>query len=358
MTIELSMDFDSASREELFDLFLQDFPLFMANSGIELRVRKGESIKESGISFGEILDFSAPDYILIKWNTAATWNRDFSSVFWITFRSNPSTGKITVSISSDDWDSGIFSEGGHSLEWFTDQVAASFMSSISPKGFSNWLTDARARSPSGKTAREMYRNPMYHWPNFRLILHELDLRRDDYLLEVACGGGAFLKEALKSGCRAAAIDHSHEMIRTASEQNSDAIETNRLVIYFADAHKLPFEDSTFTAVVCTGAFGFFEFPDRFMSEVYRVLQNGGRFMLFTVSKETRGTLASPEPIGSMIHYYEDQELCNLAAGAGFPLSRVERPELGRYARESELPDDVVEFFSKSAQLGQLLYATK
>jgi len=63
----------------------------------------------------------------------------------------------------------------------------------------------------------------------------LGLRRDDYLLEVGCGGGAFLHDVLGSGCRAAAIDHSADMVRVAREANSEAIEQNRLEIREGDA---------------------------------------------------------------------------------------------------------------------------
>jgi len=72
----------------------------------------------------------------------------------------------------------------------------------------DWITDRRARRPSGPKARVVYRDPLYHRPNLKAILNVLRLTPDDYLLEVGCGGGAFLADALKSGCKAAAVDHS------------------------------------------------------------------------------------------------------------------------------------------------------
>lgn len=47
-----------------------------------------------------------------------------------------------------------------------------------------------------------------NWGHLVTDTAELALPRDDYLIGVGCGGGALLKAALQSGCRAAAVDHS------------------------------------------------------------------------------------------------------------------------------------------------------
>jgi ubiquinone/menaquinone biosynthesis C-methylase UbiE len=136
---------------------------------------------------------------------------------------------------------------------------------------------------------------LYHRPNFKAILAVLGLRPDDNLLEVGCGGGAFLQDALKSGCKAAAIDHSSDMVRVAREVNHAAIQQNRLEIREADASSLPYPDGIFSGAVMTGVFGFITNPLQALSEIRRVLAPGGRLVLFTGSKELRGTPAAPEP---------------------------------------------------------------
>src|SRR5208283_1045170 len=116
----------------------------------------------------------------------------------------------------------------------------------------DWITDRRARRPSGPQSRATYRDPLYHRPNFKAILAVLKLRPDDYLLEVGCGGGAFLHDALQSGCKAAAIDHSPDMVRLAREINHEAIQKGRLEIREGDAGSLPYSDAIFTCAVMTG----------------------------------------------------------------------------------------------------------
>src|SRR5258708_32269389 len=106
--------------------------------------------------------------------------------------------------------------------WFASEVAAPFLQATAPAGLGNWLTDRRARRPSGAQSRAVYRDPLYHYPNFHVILEELALTPGDYLIEVGCGGGMLLKEALRTGCRAAAVDHSRAREQLADEAQHDA----------------------------------------------------------------------------------------------------------------------------------------
>ncbi len=227
--------------------------------------------------------------------------------------------------------------------WFAELVRAG-----GEEAFGDWLTDRRARRPSGPEARSGYADPLYHWPNFRAIFAELALTADDYLLEVGCGGGAFLREALESGCRAAAIDHSPDMIRVAREQNAEAIEQKRLEILEADAASLPFPDRRFTAAVMTGVLGFLPDPVAVFREIRRVLAPGGRLVALGSDPELRGTPAAPEPIASRLHFYTDEELGRIGRDAGFDGVRVERIPLAEYAREAGVPEEHVPLFELPA----------
>jgi len=107
---------------------------------------------------------------------------------------------------------------------------------------------------------------------------------------------------------------------------------------------LPYPDEVFTCAVMTGLFGFISDPLKALSEVRRVFAGGGRFVLFTGSKELRGTPAAPEPMASRLHSYEDQELEELARKAGFDDARVERPDFEQFARDIGIPEEHLELF--------------
>jgi SAM-dependent methyltransferase len=221
------------------------------------------------------------------------------------------------------------------------------------------LTDRKARKPSGPEARITYGDPIYHKPNFLAILNALAVKKDDYLLEVGCGGGVFLNWALKSGCRAAAIDHSPDMVALAKETNAEAVREKRLEILESEADRLPYPDSTFTCAVSTGVFGFISNPSGALSEVHRVLKKGGRYLMFTGTKELKGTPAAPEPMASRLHFYEDDELVELVRRAGFESAHFDHPDMSGYARQSGIPEEVVtSLFSGESRNGQLLIASK
>jgi ubiquinone/menaquinone biosynthesis C-methylase UbiE len=244
---------------------------------------------------------------------------------------------------------------GEVVAWFASEL----VSTAKEERIGDWITDRLARRPSGSRAWATYAEPLYHLPNFFLLLETLALGPGDELLEVGCGGGALLRRALRSGCRAAAIDHSEEMVRLAREQNADAIAEGRLEIVQADAHALPFADARFTVAVSTGVFGFLDDPLTALREVHRTLHPGGRLAIFGGTKELRGTPAAPEPVASRVHWYVNDELERLALDAGFAEATVTSPQLERHAREAGLPEEALQLFADSRpSYAQLLVARK
>jgi ubiquinone/menaquinone biosynthesis C-methylase UbiE len=177
-----------------------------------------------------------------------------------------------------------------------------------------------------------------------VILTELALSPDDSLIEVGCGGGALLSEALKSGCRAAAIDHSPDMVRLAQEVNHDAVVDGRLDVRQVNADHLPFPDATFTCATMTGVLGFLPDPIAALREIRRVLSPGGRLVVLGSDPAMRGTLAAPEPMASYLRFYSDDELRQLAIEAGFGRAKVVRRDLEPFARQAGLPEEDLMLF--------------
>jgi SAM-dependent methyltransferase len=239
--------------------------------------------------------------------------------------------------------------------WVGRAVLAPLVEALTTTALGDWLTDRCARRPSGEAARESYREATHHRPSFGAVLSALQLQRDDVLLEIGCGGGVFLEQALQTGCRAAGLDHSRDMIEVARELNAAAIGAGQLELVEGDAEQLPFPDDTFTCVAMMQVFFFLDAP-RVLRECRRVLRDGGRLAVFTVSPDARGTPAAPEPMASRGRFYSDAELVQLALAAGFRIASVMHPDLERYARAADLPDDVLALFTERSELGQLLLA--
>ncbi|MDH2900587.1 MAG: methyltransferase domain-containing protein [archaeon] len=343
--------------KDAFEQFVAQLKDSLKTRKIEFNLGEKVEIHQGLVKIGQVVVWQPPKKIEIDWYTAATWNPNDTSKLKFEFEGLPNGG-TRITIENEGWGSLVEDRGNRLSEWFADEIAANLIDATSPRRFVNWLTDRRARRPMGAMAREGYRDPVYHRPNFLALFDYLKLKKEDYLLEVGCGGGAFLFEALKSGCRAAAIDHSPDMVMVAKELNSSAIAEKRLEILESEAESLPFPDGKFTCAVCTGVFGFIDRPVVVLSEVCRVMVKGGRLIVFVSTKELKGTPAAPEPIASQLHFYEDQQLVQLAHQGGFEEARVERISFEEYARQAKIPQEAMGLFSSDARNAQLLLAQK
>jgi len=242
-------------------------------------------------------------------------------------------------------EAGPVSDGAEDLAaWFGSGLLAPIVHALSPPATGDWLTDRRVRRPTGRSAREMYADPLFHWPNFRLILDRIALRADDRLLEVGCGGGAFLHKALESGCRATGVDHSPEMVRLTQDQNREAIAAGRLEVLQSEAYPLPVPGSTFTCAVMTGVIGFLPDPVAALSEIHRALRPGGRIAILGSTDALRGTPAAPEPFSSRLRFFTRKEFEEVGRQAGFAQVQVDQPDLESYARASGVPEEALSMF--------------
>jgi SAM-dependent methyltransferase len=346
-SIDLKLDLSSA-----FYAMVGELSTALAELGMQFEAGIHGRVMDGAKEVGRVTCWQPPEKIALEWHEADWLPAEATTV---ELRLQLVEGGTRVTLEHPNWGSVLGDQGDELAGWFASEVAAPLLQAMAPRRLGDWLTDRGARRPSGAQARAFYRDPLYHRPNFKVILKVLGLRQDDYLLEVGCGGGAFLEDALKSGCKAAAIDHSRDMVRLAREVNRDAINQNRLEIRQGEADSLPFSDGTFTCAVMTGVFGFIQDPVKALSEIRRVLAGGGRLVLFTGSKELRGTPAAPEPMASRLHFYEDQELEDLARKAGFAETEVELPDFELPARELGIPAEFLKLF-KGRGGGQLLLA--
>jgi len=350
-TLRVSIDL-TLEPLKAFDALVEELAAALARTGIDFDPGANGRVTQGEFEAGRILSWKPGEKILLQWRQADWEPDEITEVEW---RFQPIDSGTRVTLEHRGW--GRLIENPNELTgWFAGELAAPFLRVISPAVFGDWITDRRARRPSGAQARAFYRDPLYHYPSFRVILAELKLTPDDYLLEIGCGGGAFLKEALKSGCRAAAIDHSADMVQLARAENRNAVEEGRLDVQQANADRLPFPDAAFTCAAMNGVLGFLPNPVAAFREIRRVLRKEGRLVISGSDAKLKGTPAAPEPMASRLHFCEDDELEQLACDAGFEEVRVVRRDVEQFAREAGIPEEHLPLYAGPGE--QFLLARK
>jgi ubiquinone/menaquinone biosynthesis C-methylase UbiE len=118
---------------------------------------------------------------------------------------------------------------------------------------------------------------------------ELRPHAGDRVLDVACGAGALVVDVAPRVDRAVGVDLSEGMLRIARSRLLAAADARRLAnVEFVQgpSDALPFDDGSFTALVCTTALHHFPDPQRSIDELARVLAPGGRLVIGDVCRDS------------------------------------------------------------------------
>lgn len=108
-----------------------------------------------------------------------------------------------------------------------------------------------------------------------IVIPLLNLKKDDILLDIACGTGIFI-ESIKEkdkNIKITGVDFAQNMIDSAARKFPD---TDFIV---ADVASLPFKDNTFNKVICLNAFPHFEDKTQAIKEMERTLKKDGILLL-------------------------------------------------------------------------------
>lgn len=116
----------------------------------------------------------------------------------------------------------------------------------------------------------------------RAALDALDIRPGDSVIEIGCGPGVALREALRrvgKGGFVAGIDQSATAAHYAAHSVHSHVLKGRAVTMRANADDLPFRDSFFDRAFAVNTFQFWPDPARALREIARVLAPGGRLVI-------------------------------------------------------------------------------
>lgn len=127
---------------------------------------------------------------------------------------------------------------------------------------------------------ESYMVPVLFAPWASRLIRSANLQPSDRVLDVACGTGVVARLVatdVKFKGKLVGLDVNPHMLAVArkmAEQEGPAIEWHE-----GRVESMPFQDASFDLVFCQQALQFFADRQAALAEIYRVLTNGGRFVL-------------------------------------------------------------------------------
>lgn len=117
-------------------------------------------------------------------------------------------------------------------------------------------------------------------------INELKKDMPQYILDVATGTGDFAFEALKilKPEKITGVDISQGMLDIAGQKITQRNLGDKFDVKLGDSEKLPFDDNMFDAVTVAYGVRNFEDLERGLSDMKRVLKNGGKAVILEFSK--------------------------------------------------------------------------
>ncbi len=138
------------------------------------------------------------------------------------------------------------------------------------------------RKPQGEEGVQMlHRMNKSHYEVTGWALDFLTFQENNQILDIGCGGGATLKrmsEYIHTG-HLTGVDYSKVSVDLSREFNVEDIQSGKMEVLEASVENLPFEEKTFDKIVTVESFYFWPAPVENLKEVFRVLKEGGTFLL-------------------------------------------------------------------------------
>lgn len=162
---------------------------------------------------------------------------------------------------------------------------------------------------------------------YKSILHSACLNEQSTVLDIGYGNGYLIQKLYKKyRPQIYGIDISEDMKGTASKRNSKAVQAGKVRLSVGDCCQMDFEDCFFDAVTTVNTIYFWEDTLQGLSEIHRVLKDGGIFYNVVYSKEWLEKLSYTK---QGFKLFTPQEITSMAEKAGFSEVRIKELSHGK-----------------------------
>lgn len=155
----------------------------------------------------------------------------------------------------------------------------------------------------------------------RAAINALQLTDGDLILELGHGSCKHLPEILEKAAHTSyyGLEISELMQKQATEANSVATQANRASFHLYDGQKIPFSENTFHKILTVNTIYFWENPEDFIKEIYRVLKPDG---LLAISFADKNFMESLPFTAYGFDLYSKERIYALAEIAGFKVGDI------------------------------------
>lgn len=186
--------------------------------------------------------------------------------------------------------------------------------------YSNWLRQLSCpKNAEGiEVANNMHENNI---GMTRKAIEALSIANGDLILEIGHGNCRHLPEILNKAENTSyyGLEISELMHKQASKLNKAAIEANRASFHLYNGLQIPFAENTFSKILTVNTIYFWENPEEFIKEIYRVLKPNGLFAISFADKDFMESL--PFTIYGF-DLYSKEKLYALAEVANFKIKDI------------------------------------
>lgn len=200
------------------------------------------------------------------------------------------------------------------------------------------------RKPQGKLGNIQLKSMnKEHTPVSLWGLKHLNIKSDDVILDIGCGGGININRMAEKAKKVYGVDYSIESVKLSREVNEKLIREGKVEIQEGNVKNLAFEDDTFDIVTAFETVYFWPDIEKCFGEVKRVLKPGGTFL---IGMESNG---SDNLIMKFWKHFIDMELYTDEEITTF-LENINFSEITAYIRDGRKKQEIIKVNGKETRV--------
>lgn len=150
---------------------------------------------------------------------------------------------------------------------------------------------------------------------YKAIIANSGFTKDNTVLDIGFGNGYFIRQLYKKvKCNIFGVEISQDMLNNASARNKQGIEAGDIKLSLGDCCDLSFAEGSFDKVTTMNTIYFWSDTEKGMSEIYRVLKEGGSFTNAVFDERMLKRLPFTK---NVFHYFNKEDYERLGRQAGF-----------------------------------------